>query len=203
MGMNNCHIKVEQATINDSDEPRTMSSFLSDFNEIDTMFLKFVEDLNNPVEGSSSMDKNLGTAQPYPTSSLSRRAQSRLLELERYVHANGRIPMSIALGVENPTLIHAVCFNHAIGVWVRKTFSVCCLRWADVEREYIKVVKGDLQRFFMLDFNDQAMNRFVEHQMLSTFKEFRGDCHRHFKKYNDLEEACPNPPYILVGRMED
>ncbi|KAA0061251.1 CACTA en-spm transposon protein [Cucumis melo var. makuwa] len=39
--------------------------------------------------------------------------------------------------------------------------------------------------------------------MLSTFKEFRGDCHRHFKKYSDLEEARANPPYILVGRMED
>uniref|UniRef100_A0A9I9EA32 CACTA en-spm transposon protein n=1 Tax=Cucumis melo TaxID=3656 RepID=A0A9I9EA32_CUCME len=35
------------------------------------------------------------------------------------------------------------------------------------------------------------MNRFVEHQMLTTFKEFRVDCHRHFKKYSDLEEALP------------
>uniref|UniRef100_A0A9I9EDU7 CACTA en-spm transposon protein n=1 Tax=Cucumis melo TaxID=3656 RepID=A0A9I9EDU7_CUCME len=38
------------------------------------------------------------------------------------------------------------------------------------------------------------MNRFVEHQMLTTFKEFRADCHRHFKKYSDPEEACANPP---------
>ncbi|KAA0035855.1 gamma-aminobutyrate transaminase POP2 [Cucumis melo var. makuwa] len=37
---------------------------------------------------------------------------------------------------------------------------------------------------FVLDFNYQAMNRFVEHQMLNTFKEFWGDCHRHFKKSN-------------------
>ncbi|KAA0059631.1 CACTA en-spm transposon protein [Cucumis melo var. makuwa] len=28
------------------------------------------------------------------------------------------------------------------------------------------------QRFFVLDFNDQTMNRFVEHPMLTTFKEF-------------------------------
>uniref|UniRef100_A0A9I9EBC3 CACTA en-spm transposon protein n=1 Tax=Cucumis melo TaxID=3656 RepID=A0A9I9EBC3_CUCME len=47
------------------------------------------------------------------------------------------------------------------------------------------------------------MNRFVEHQMLTTFKEFRADCHRHFKKYNDVEEARVNPPNILVGRHED
>uniref|UniRef100_A0A9I9EKM0 CACTA en-spm transposon protein n=1 Tax=Cucumis melo TaxID=3656 RepID=A0A9I9EKM0_CUCME len=45
------------------------------------------------------------------------------------------------------------------------------------------------------------MNRFVEHQMLTTFKEFRVDCHRHFKKYSDPEEALANPPnYELVER---
>ncbi|KAA0050502.1 gamma-aminobutyrate transaminase POP2 [Cucumis melo var. makuwa] len=56
---------------------------------------------------------------------------------------------------------------------------------------------------FVLDFNDQAMNRFVEHQMLDTFKVFRDDCHRHFKKYSDLEEARANPPHLLVGCDED
>ncbi|KAA0048145.1 CACTA en-spm transposon protein [Cucumis melo var. makuwa] len=77
-------------------------------------------------------------------------------------------------------------------------------QWAvsNVGKEYIDVVKGNLY-FFVLDFNDQAMNRFVEHQMLSTFKEFLGDCHRHFKKYNDLEEARANPPHLLVGHDED
>ena len=30
--------------------------------------------------------------------------------------------------------------------------------------------------FFVLDYNDQAMNRFVEHQMFTSFKEFRGNC---------------------------
>ncbi|KAA0052104.1 gamma-aminobutyrate transaminase POP2 [Cucumis melo var. makuwa] len=69
------------------------------------------------------------------------------------------------------------------------------LRWADVGREYIK-------HFFMLDFNDQAINRFLEHKKLTCFKEFRGNCHRHFEKY-DPEQAHANPPYILVERMED
>ena len=56
----------------------------------------------------------------------------------------------------------------------------------------------------MLDFNDQAMNRFfVEHEMLSTFKEFQGDYHEHFKKYNDPKKACANPPNITVGCNED
>ncbi|KAA0055546.1 CACTA en-spm transposon protein [Cucumis melo var. makuwa] len=58
--------------------------------------------------------------------------------------------------------------GQTIGVCVRKIFFVRCLKWADVGRGYIEVVKGDLQRFFMLDFNDKAMNRFVEHQMLNT-----------------------------------
>ncbi|TYK04814.1 gamma-aminobutyrate transaminase POP2 [Cucumis melo var. makuwa] len=44
---------------------------------------------------------------------------------------------------------------------------------------------------------------FVEHQMLSTFKEFRGYCHRHFKKYSDPREARANPPHILVRCIKD
>ncbi|KAA0054290.1 CACTA en-spm transposon protein [Cucumis melo var. makuwa] len=60
------------------------------------------------------------------------------------------------------------------------------------------------QRFFVLDFNDQAMNRFVQHQMHTTFfKEFQTDYHRHFKKYSDPEEARANPPNALVGRHEN
>ncbi|KAA0033531.1 zinc finger protein ZPR1-like protein [Cucumis melo var. makuwa] len=27
-----------------------------------------------------------------------------------------------------------------------------------------------------------------------------GNCHRHFKKYSGPEEACANPPHILVGQ---
>uniref|UniRef100_A0A9I9EHL1 CACTA en-spm transposon protein n=1 Tax=Cucumis melo TaxID=3656 RepID=A0A9I9EHL1_CUCME len=58
-------------------------------------------------------------------------------------------------------------------------------------------------RFFVLDFNDQAINRFVEHQMINTFKEFQGGCHMYFKKYRDPDEAHVNPPHILVERDED
>ncbi|TYK28983.1 CACTA en-spm transposon protein [Cucumis melo var. makuwa] len=47
-----------------------------------------------------------------------------------------------------------------------------------VGRKYIEVVEGDLQWFFVLDFNDQAMN-------------------------SDPEEARANPLNILVGRDED
>ncbi|KAA0025195.1 CACTA en-spm transposon protein [Cucumis melo var. makuwa] len=49
----------------------------------------------------------------------------------------------------------------------------------------------------------QAIGVFVEHQMLTTFKEFRADCHRHFKKYSDPEEARANPPNTLIGRHKD
>ncbi|KAA0050855.1 CACTA en-spm transposon protein [Cucumis melo var. makuwa] len=48
-----------------------------------------------------------------------------------------------------------------------------------------------------------AINRFVEHQMLTTFKEFRDDCHRHFRKYSEPDEARANPLNVLVGRHED
>ncbi|KAA0052038.1 CACTA en-spm transposon protein [Cucumis melo var. makuwa] len=50
-------------------------------------------------------------------------------------------------------------------------------KWADVGRQYIKVVKGDLQ-FFVLDFNDQAM-------------------------HSDSKETRANPPHLWVGRDED
>ena len=70
--------------------------------------------------------------------------QSRLLKLERYVAVNGCIPMTIAPEAEKSISSHIVFFSQAIGMCVRKTFSVCCLKWEDVGREYIEVVKGDL-----------------------------------------------------------
>ncbi|TYK11065.1 CACTA en-spm transposon protein [Cucumis melo var. makuwa] len=171
--------------------------------ETDDMFLQFEEDLDNIAGGSSSVgDNTAGSSSQQTTPTPRRRAQSRLLELERHVAINGRIPMTIAPGAEKPISPHTIRFSQAIGVCVRKTFSVRCLKWADVGREYIEVVKGDLQRLFMLDFNDQAMNRFVEHQMLTTFKEFQADCHRHFKKYSDPEEARANPPNALYELTE-
>ncbi|KAL0546937.1 hypothetical protein IC582_016856 [Cucumis melo] len=168
-----------------------MSYRRSNFMETDDMFLQFEEDLDNIAGRSSSVGDNTGSSSQQTTPTPRRRAQSRLLELERHVAINGRIPMTIAPGAEKPISPHAVRFSQAIGVCMRKTFPVRCLKWADVGREYIEVVKGDLQRLFVLDFNDQAMNRFVEHQMLTTFKEFRADCHRHFKKYSDPEEVVP------------
>ncbi|KAA0054483.1 CACTA en-spm transposon protein [Cucumis melo var. makuwa] len=169
----------------------TMSSFPSCFDETDAMFFEYTEDLDNSAEGSSSVgddsdESNNGTSRLSATLTSRRRVQSRLLELKCYVAANGRILMSISPDAEKPILPHDVHFNQAIGVCVRKTFLVHCLKWANISREYIEVVKSNLQ-----------------HQMLNTFKEFWGDCHRHFKKYSDPEEACANPPYILVGHNKD
>ncbi|TYK22325.1 CACTA en-spm transposon protein [Cucumis melo var. makuwa] len=168
--------------------------------ETDDMFLQFEDDLDNIAGGSSSVGDNTGSSSQQTTPTPRRCAQSRLLELERHVEL---ILMMIASGAEKPISPHVVRFSQAIDVCVRKTFPVRCLKWAEVGREYIEVVKGGLQRFFVLDFNDEAMNKFVEHQMVTTFKEFRADCHRHFKKYSDPEEARANPPNALVGRDED
>ncbi|KAA0046834.1 CACTA en-spm transposon protein [Cucumis melo var. makuwa] len=161
-----------------------MSYRRSNFMETDDMFLQFEEDLDNIAGGSSSVGDNTRSSSQQTTPTPRRRAQSRLLELERHVAINGRIPMTIAPGAEKPISPHAVRFSQAIGVCVRKTFPVRCLKWTNVGREYIEVVKGDLQ-------------------MLTTFKEFRADCHRYFKKYSDPGEARANPPNALVGRDED
>uniref|UniRef100_A0A9I9EIS6 CACTA en-spm transposon protein n=1 Tax=Cucumis melo TaxID=3656 RepID=A0A9I9EIS6_CUCME len=158
-----------------------MSYRRNNFLETDDMFLEFEDDLDNIAGGSSSVGDNArSSSQPPATLTPKRRAQSQLLKLECHVTVNGRISMTIAPEAIKPIFPHVVRFRQAIG-------------WADVGRGYIEVVKGDLQRFFVLDFNDQAMNTFVEHQMLTIFKEFRGDCHRHFKKYSDPEEARANP----------
>ncbi|KAA0046642.1 CACTA en-spm transposon protein [Cucumis melo var. makuwa] len=114
--------------------------------ETDDMFLQFEDDLENIVGGSSSVgDNTAGSSSQQTTPTPRRRAQSRLLELECYVAINERIPMTIAPGAEKPISPHAVRFSQVIGVCVRKTFPARCLKWADVGREYIEVVKGDLQ----------------------------------------------------------
>ncbi|TYK19073.1 CACTA en-spm transposon protein [Cucumis melo var. makuwa] len=185
-----------QATMNYNDKPLIMSSSYprNNFMETDAMFLEFEDDLDNIAGGSSSVGDNAGSSSQQPATLTPKRcAQSQLLELECHVAINARIPMTIASRAEKPISPHVVRFNQAIGVCVRKTFFVCCLKWADIGREYIEVVKGDLQRFFVL----------VEDQMLMTFKEFRVDYHRHFKKYSNLEETRANPPNALVGLYED
>ncbi|KAA0057486.1 CACTA en-spm transposon protein [Cucumis melo var. makuwa] len=155
----------------------TMSSFPRGFDETDVMFLEFTEDLDNLVRGSSLV-RQFNTSQSSVTLTPKRRTQSRLLELEHYVAANGWILMTIASSTKKPISPHVVRSSQVIGLCVRKTFPVHCLKWVDVGKEYNKVVKADLQ-------------------MLNTFKEFLGDYHRHFKKYSDLEEARANPPHLL------
>ncbi|KAA0056491.1 CACTA en-spm transposon protein [Cucumis melo var. makuwa] len=54
------------------------------------MFLEFTKDLDNPMEGSSSVgDNSGGTSQPFGTPTPKRRVQLQLLKLEHYVAANG------------------------------------------------------------------------------------------------------------------
>ncbi|TYK05151.1 CACTA en-spm transposon protein [Cucumis melo var. makuwa] len=141
------------------------------------MLLEFEDNLDNLAGGSSSMGDNAGSSsQPPVTPTPRKRAQSRLLELERHVAINGCILMTIAPGVEKCIFPHAIRFSQVI--CVRKTFSIRCLKWANVGRKYVEVVKGDLQRFFVLNFNAQAKN-------------------------SELEKARANPPNVLVGRHED
>ncbi|KAA0032451.1 CACTA en-spm transposon protein [Cucumis melo var. makuwa] len=133
----------------------------NNFLETDVIFLEFEDDLDNIAEGSSSLGDNVGSSsQQLVTPTPRRRAQSRLLELERHVAINGPISITIAPGAKKPISPYIVHFSKAIDV-------------------------------------------FVEHQMLMTFKEFWADCHRRFKKYSNPKEDCANLPNVLVGRHED
>ncbi|KAA0032452.1 CACTA en-spm transposon protein [Cucumis melo var. makuwa] len=110
------------------------------------MFLKFEDNLDNLAGGSSSMGDNLGLSTQSPaTSTPRRRAQFQLLEFEGYIAVNGCIPMTLAPGAEKPIFPHAVRFNQAIGMCVRKTFLICCLKWTNVGREYIENQMMELQ----------------------------------------------------------
>ncbi|KAA0049733.1 CACTA en-spm transposon protein [Cucumis melo var. makuwa] len=152
--------------------------------ETDDMFLQFEDDLDNNIAGgSSSVGDNTESSSQETTPTPRRRAQSRLLELERHVAINGRIPMTIAPGAEKPISPHAVRFSQAIGVCVRKTFPSAVLSGRTLGENTLR--------------SSRATSRFVEHQMLTTFKEFRTDCHKHFKKYSDPEEVRANPPNAL------
>ncbi|TYK07825.1 CACTA en-spm transposon protein [Cucumis melo var. makuwa] len=108
MWTNTCHMNAKQITTNDSDEPCTMSSFPSNFDKMDVMFLKFAKDRDNPTEGSLSVgDNSVSTSQPFATPTPRRRSQSRLLELELYVAANGQISITITHGAKKPISPHA------------------------------------------------------------------------------------------------
>ncbi|KAL0549246.1 hypothetical protein IC582_013727 [Cucumis melo] len=91
-----------------------------------------------------SESNNGSSSQPSATSTPRRHAQSRLLELECYFAENGQIPIMISPGTKKPIFLHIVRFTQVIGMYVRKTFPIRCLKWVDVGREYIEVVKGDL-----------------------------------------------------------
>ncbi|KAA0037893.1 gamma-aminobutyrate transaminase POP2 [Cucumis melo var. makuwa] len=49
-------------------------------------------------------------------------------------------------------------------------------------------------QWFVLDFTDPTLAWFVEHQMFTVRKEFRGQNHHHFKMFDDLEQAHANLP---------
>ncbi|KAA0052205.1 CACTA en-spm transposon protein [Cucumis melo var. makuwa] len=134
----------------------------TNFLETNAIFLEFADDLDNLAGGSSSVgDNSESSSQPFTTLTPRRRVQSQLLELEHYVAVNGWISMTITPSAEKPIFPHVVRFSQTIGVCVQKIFLLLCLKWTDVGREYIEVIKTDLQ-FFVLDFNDQAMNRRLE-----------------------------------------
>ena len=59
-----------------------------------------------------------------------------------------------------------------------------------------------LYRYFVLDFTDHTLNKYIEHQMLTSFKEYRADLHRHFKKCGDLEQARAKPLTKLKNHLK-
>ncbi|TYK03145.1 CACTA en-spm transposon protein [Cucumis melo var. makuwa] len=153
-------IDVDPTIVERSIVHHVTDDFIDDVDEhlshakTDAIFLEFEDELDNFTGGSSSVGDNTvwSSSQQPATPTPRRHAQSQLLELKRHVAVHGCILMTIAPGVEKPISPHVVRFSQAIGMCMRKTFFVCYLKWADVGREYI-------ERFFVLDFNGQAMNR--------------------------------------------
>ncbi|TYK06516.1 (R)-mandelonitrile lyase 1-like [Cucumis melo var. makuwa] len=125
-----CHVVDE--FINDDDEQLSVksgssiiSNFSASFDESDDLFDFNVECL-------------------FTTHTLRRPKYSRILELDRYIAQNGKIPISIALGQDKPISPQVVHFSNTINVLTRDTFPVCFLKWTNVTLKYIKLVKGGL-----------------------------------------------------------
>ncbi|KAA0037346.1 CACTA en-spm transposon protein [Cucumis melo var. makuwa] len=95
--------------IDDVDKHLSHASIMSyahnNFLEMDAMFLKFEDDLDNDLAGgSSSVGDNA--------------------ELEHHVEVNERIPMTIAFRTKKTIFLHVDRFNQAIGVGVQKIFLI-------------------------------------------------------------------------------
>ncbi|XP_031741168.1 uncharacterized protein LOC116403757 [Cucumis sativus] len=175
-------------------------SFSASFDESDALFYFNVNKFND-ARGTSSVGDTSDGSQPTARTPR-RREHSRNLKLDRYVQQNGKIPISIVPRKDKPISPHAIIFSCTIVELTRDTFPGHALKWTGTTPEYIKLVKDSLQQWFMLDFTDPTLTRFVEYQM-RTWKEFKGQNHRHFKKFSDPEQARANPPSILKNRVED
>ncbi|TYK22157.1 CACTA en-spm transposon protein [Cucumis melo var. makuwa] len=89
------------------------------------MFREFSDELNNTRVSSSMGNNSAKTTQSSPTPR--RRQQSRLFELERYVHNNGRIPMAIA-SKRRSQYLYMMFDSTKLLACVRRIFPVWCLR---------------------------------------------------------------------------
>ena len=86
------------------------------------------------------------------------------------------------------------------------------IRVSDLDRlqTYIIVILCKLERIFPPALFSIMVHLIVHYHMkprlmvqfLTYFIEFKGDCHKIFKKY-DSEQARTNPSHILVGRLEN
>ncbi|KAA0047387.1 (R)-mandelonitrile lyase 1-like [Cucumis melo var. makuwa] len=145
--------------INDDDEqlsiqsrPSTMSNFLTDFGDSNSLFYFNVEEFNNI--GGTSLVSDMSDASQPTAQTPRRRKHLRNLELERYVAQDEKIPIPIAPQQDISISSHVVRFSNTIDVLTWDTFPVRFLKWTNVTLEYIKLVKCDLQE-------QSSMNRVV------------------------------------------
>ncbi|XP_038902987.1 uncharacterized protein LOC120089695 [Benincasa hispida] len=153
--------------------------------------------LNNKV--SSVGD----TSDSSSTSNRKKREHSRNIKLEKYVQKHGIIIIVINEGETKPISKHSVRFSNAIGVAVRFAFPVHCRTFTEVPNEFIELAKIQLLAHFKLDLSSQRLNRFIEHQMQNSFKEFRADLNRHYRKCGNPQQVCASLPSWLKNRPED
>ncbi|TYK00340.1 CACTA en-spm transposon protein [Cucumis melo var. makuwa] len=107
-------------------------------------------------------DNSVETTQP--SSTPRRRQQSQLLRLERYVHNNGRIPMSIAYIAEKPISPHVVRFSQGLGLCVRCTFPVCCLS------TFLCLISTIKQRIDLLSIKCSCLSRSLNDTVIDITK---------------------------------
>ncbi|XP_038887409.1 poly [ADP-ribose] polymerase 1-like isoform X2 [Benincasa hispida] len=130
------------------------------------------------------------------------RGHSRNLELDRHVNIHGRIRIEIDEEVGKPVCANATKFSNAIGTIARNTIPLRCKDWSDVSKEVRDLVVDQLLSYFDFDVGKKHVKKYVLQRVQNTFKEYRSDLYKHYRRFKDPKEARACPPKRITDATD-